>query len=444
MSFLHWMAVLGSLLLILTLASAYLRWLPVTTSTLYLAFGLGIGPLGLGLWQMRFAEVADWLEHLAEIAVLFSLFSGGMKLRLAFNDPAWRSAYLLAGPVMLACIAGVALVGHYGLGLGIGLSMLIGAVLAPTDPVLASLVQVSHAGDLDRVRYGLSGEAGFNDGVAFPFVLFALLWIEHDGLAGDWLNGWALQRLLWAIPAGLLIGYLLGRGVGRAAIYLRTRHRDAAISPNDFLAMALIALSYWLAETVGALGFLATFAAGIGLRQAEVVSSNNSSVPAEEVASKIPKEGGTLEQIKEQVSNTSEPKVVAGLLMGEILSFGEIVERVLEVLLVTLLGALLAFHWDWRALPLGLALFCVIRPVSVVALVRGKALNGKQRWLLGWFGIRGIGSLYYLAYVLNHGLQGEAAEQAVSLTLSVVALSICLHGISTQPLLDWYERRKAR
>src|SRR3989344_3344590 len=109
MSFLHWMVVLGSILLILTLASAYLRWLPVTTSTLYLAFGLAIGPLGLGLWHMKFAEVDSWLEHLTEIAVLFSLFSGGMKLRLAFTDPAWRAAYLLAGPVMVACIAGVAL-----------------------------------------------------------------------------------------------------------------------------------------------------------------------------------------------------------------------------------------------------------------------------------------------------------------------------------------------
>jgi NhaP-type Na+/H+ or K+/H+ antiporter len=273
-------------------------------------------------------------------------------------------------------------------------------------------------------------------------VIFALLWISHDGNTSEWLNGWALQRLVWAIPAGLVIGFLLGRGVGHAAIYLRTRHRDAAISPNDFLAMALIALSYFIAETVGALGFLAAFAAGIGLRHAEVVSSNNSSVPAEEVAAAIPKEGGSVDEVKEQVSDTDEPKVVAGLLMGEILSFGDIVERVLEVLLVTLLGALLAFHWDWRAVPLALALFCVIRPVSVVALVRGQSLDNGQRWLMGWFGIRGIGSLYYLAYVLNHGLEGKAAQDAVNLTLSVVALSICVHGLSTQPLLDWYERRK--
>ncbi len=444
MSFLHWMVVLGSILLILTLASAYLRWLPVTTSTLYLAFGLGIGPLGLGLWQMNFLEVAYWLEHLAEIAVLFSLFTGGMKLRLGFTDPAWRSAYLLAGPVMLACIAGVAAVAHFALGLSPGLSMLVGALLAPTDPVLASLVQVNHARDFDRVRYGLSGEAGFNDGVAFPFVMFALLWLQHDGGVADWGAGWALHRLLWAIPAGLLIGFLLGRTVGRVAIYLRTRHKDAAISPNDFLAMALIALSYWLAETVGAWGFLAAFAAGIGLRHAEVVSSNNSSVPAEEVAAAMPKEGGNLEEVKEQVSDTDEPKVVAGLLMGEILSFGDIVERVLEVLLVTLLGALLAFHWDWRALPLALALFCIIRPLSVVALVRGSALNEGQRWLMGWFGIRGIGSLYYLAYVLNHGLEGPKALEAVGLTLSVVALSIGIHGLTTQPLLDRYERQKAK
>lgn len=444
MSFLHWMAVLGSILLILTLASAYLRWLPITTSTLYLLFGLAIGPLGLGLWEMKLTDVAEWLEHLTEIAVLFSLFSGGMKLRLRFSDPAWRSAYLLAGPVMVACILGVALVCHYGLGLSVGLSLVIGAVLAPTDPVLASLVQVNHARDFDRLRYGLSGEAGLNDGMAFPFVFFALLWIQHEGAPQEWVGEWALHRLLWAVPAGLLIGFILGRGVGRLAIYLRTRHRDAAISPNDFLAMALIALSYWLAETVSAWGFLAAFAAGIGLRHAEVASSDNSSVPAEEVALAVPKEGGTIEEVKEQVSHTDEPKVVAGLLVGEILSFGDIVERVLEVLLVTLLGALLAFHWDWRAVPLALALFCIIRPLSVVALVRGNSLSEGQRWLMGWFGIRGIGSLYYLSYVLNHGLEGPAAEEAIGLTLSVVALSICLHGLSTQPLLDRYERVKGR
>ncbi len=158
MSFLEWMAVLGILLLILALASAYLRWLPVTTSLIYLGFGLLIGQLGVGLWEMEFLHIASWMEHLTEIAVLVSLFVSGPKLRMPLRHPAWKSAYVLAGPVMLACIAGVAAFCHYLFGLPWGIAVLIGAILAPTDPVLASLVQVNNSRDSDHVRYGLSGE----------------------------------------------------------------------------------------------------------------------------------------------------------------------------------------------------------------------------------------------------------------------------------------------
>ncbi|MES2819276.1 MAG: sodium:proton antiporter [Pseudomonadota bacterium] len=443
MSFLHWMAVLGSLLMILTLASTYLRWLPVTTSVFYLGFGLVIGPLGFELWQGEFHQISSWLEHLTEVAVLISLFIGGIKLRLRFRHPAWLGAYLLAGPVMLASITGVALVCHFGLQLNLGLSLLIGALLAPTDPVLASLVQVNDARDVDRVRFGLSGEAGFNDGVAFPFVVFALLFIDHGESTGGWLVDWALHRLAWAVPVGLLIGFYLGRGVGRLAIVLRTRHADAALSPNDFLALALIALAYFFAERVGAWGFLSVFAAGVGLRHAEIASSGRSAVPAEDVVPVLPKSGAGVKSVEALISTLgSEPKVTAGVMIGEILSFGHILERILEVLLVTLLGALLALHWDWRAVPLALALFCVIRPVSVWLLVRVRGTSSRQRRLIGWFGIRGIGSLYYLSYALNHGLPSEAADETIALVLSVVGLSIVLHGLTTQPLLDRYERQQ--
>jgi len=119
MNFLEWMAILGVLLLILALASAYLRWLPVTTSLIYLGFGLLIGQLGVGLWEMEFLHIAGWMEHLTEIAVLVSLFVSGLKLRMPMRHPAWKSAYILAGPVMLACIAGVAAFCHYaGVALG--------------------------------------------------------------------------------------------------------------------------------------------------------------------------------------------------------------------------------------------------------------------------------------------------------------------------------------
>ncbi|PAU56483.1 cation:proton antiporter [Pseudomonas indica] len=440
MNFLEWMTVLGTLLLILALASAYLRWLPVTTSVIYLGFGLLISQMGVGLWQVDFFAVTPWLEHLTEVAVLVSLFFSGLKLRLRFRDPAWVGAALLTGPVMLVSITGVCLCCRYLFGLDWGVSLLIGALLAPTDPVLASLVQVNHARDCDRVRYGLTGEAGLNDGMAFPFVVLALLVIEHDRLTADWLGQWTLHRLLWAIPAGLLLGFFLGRVVGRLAIYLRARHADTAMSPNDFLALALIALSYAGAEMIGAWGFLSTFAAGVGLRRAEVDSSGRSPVPAEELTlHSVPRASGEASPIDGQ--RIAEPKIAAGVLIGDILTFGNLLERSLEVLLVTLLGVLLPAHWDSRALWLGLALFCVIRPLGVRLLMPASVVSAEQRRLIGWFGIRGIGSLYYLAYALTHGLHDPATTEVVGLTLSVVALSILVHGLSTQPLLERYERR---
>lgn len=446
MNFLEWMAVLGILLLILALASAYLRWLPVTTSLIYLGFGLLIGQLGIGLWEMEFLLIAGWMEHLTEVVVLVSLFVSGLKLRMPLGHPAWRSTYILAGPVMLACIAGVALFCHYLLGLGWGLAVLTGAILAPTDPVLASLVQVNNSRDSDHVRYGLSGEAGFNDGTAFPFVVLGLLLIEQETLALGWVGEWALHRLVWAVPAGLLFGYMLGKLIGKLAIYLRTQHADTSMSPNDSLALALIALAYVGAELIGAWGFLAVFAAGLGLRRAEVSVAKKSETPSEElIAHAVPHvvEGGlSPRELPLESKRIDEPKVAAGVMMGDILTFGGQLERSLEVLLVTMLGVLVSAHWDWRAVPLALALFLLIRPLSVWLLMPRRYLDRSQLLTVGWFGIRGIGSLYYLSYAVTHGLMPDEAEQVIQLVIPVVALSILIHGLSTQPLLRRYERSR--
>lgn len=446
MNFLEWMAVLGVLLLILALASAFLRWLPITTSLIYLGFGVLIGQLGIGLWEMEFLHIAGWMEHLTEVAVLVSLFVSGLKLRMPLRHPAWKSAYVLAGPVMLACIGGVTLLCHYVFGLSWGVAVLIGAILAPTDPVLASLVQVNDARDSDRLRYGLSGEAGFNDGTAFPFVVFGLMLIAQGQLEADWVGEWALHRLLWAVPAGLLIGFLLGKLVGRVAIYLRARHTDTAMSPNDSLALALIALAYVGAELAGAWGFLAVFAAGLGLRHAEIAAADDSETPSEELINDaVPhlSEGGLAPRVLPlDERQLGQPRVAAGVLMGDVLAFGGQLERSLEVLLVTMLGVLVSVHWDWRAVPLGLALFLLIRPLSVLLLMPRRYLDRGQCLTAGWFGIRGIGSLYYLSYAVTHGLLPDEAQTIIGLVLSVVALSIVLHGLSTQPLLRRYERSR--
>ncbi|MCA4130941.1 cation:proton antiporter, partial [Pseudomonas aeruginosa] len=314
----------------------------------------------------------------------------------------------------------------------------------------ASDIQVNHAGDDDRLRYAVSGEAGLNDGIAFPFVIAALLLIgQGGGLPGEFDRSgldWLLRDVLWAIPAGLLVGYCLGHGLGRLAIHLRARHTDTSVSANDFLALALIALSYVGADALGGWGFLASFAAGIGLRHAEVATLGHASAPAEaQAAAADVREAGQASGTIEYGADRSEhPKVAAGAVMLDVLSFGNLLERSLEVLLVTLLGAMLYQHWDWRALPLALLLFCVCRPAMVWLLVGRRLMHPAQRRLLGWFGIRGIGSLYYLSYALNQGLPTALAHTASDLVLSLVALSICVHGLSIQPLLMRHARSVSR
>ncbi|MEJ7848611.1 MAG: sodium:proton antiporter [Pyrinomonadaceae bacterium] len=445
MDFLAWLSFVGGLLLLMALSSAYVRRLPITTSTIYLIIGLAISPAVLNLVRLNFVEWKTWFEHLTEIAVILSLFVGGLKLRLPLSNAAWQAAFRLAGPVMIASIAGVAVFSHFVFGFSWPSGVLLGAILAPTDPVLASTVSVNDSADDDRLRYALSGEAGFNDGAAFPFVVFALLWAEYGGL-GDWVGGWALHRLLWAIPAGLLIGYFLGKGVGILAIWLRSRHQETD-APNDFLALALIALAYAGAEYAGAWGFLAAFAAGIGFRRAEIQTVVDNPAPehdgetneadAESLTDHPPAEEFVGKNMKEE--DLKHPTKAAGVMLSEIISFGDTAERLLEGMMIVLVGICLAIYWDWRAVPLALALFFVIRPsAALIFLVRTP--TGKiQRLMMGWFGIRGIGSLYYLSYALNHGLN-ENISDTVSITLSVVAISILLHGISSQPILNYYER----
>ncbi|WP_053179680.1 cation:proton antiporter [Pseudomonas kilonensis] len=442
MTFTVWVAVLGAVLLTLALTSSYLRWMPVTTSAMCLVLGVAIGPMGLDVLKLDISDSSVWMEHLTEVAVVFSLFVSGLKLRLPLKNRTWRVAFGLAGPVMILSIAGLCLALHYLFGLSWGVSMLIGAILAPTDPVLAALVQVNDARDDDRVRFGLSGEAGLNDGTAFPFVILGLLMLRDDG--SGFLGEWLLRNVLWAVPAGLLVGYWMGRGIGKLTLSMRIKNADSTLSPNDYLALALIALAYVVAEWIQGYGFLSVFAAGLGLRQAEVKSTDEAALPAEHLVQ--PVVGHETVEPQQAVLGDTESlddgQLVAGVMMSDMLAFGSLVERSMEVFLVTLLGVVLANHWDWRALAIGALLFAVIRPLSVLALPWGRLLDGPQRLLIGWFGIRGIGSLFYLFFALNHDLQPAVAQLCINLTLSVVALSILVHGVTTQPTLAWYERHK--
>jgi len=441
MSFNGWLAIVGALLLAMALSSAWIRRSPVSTAAIYLAVGCLLGPWGFGLLKIDLIDSAPWLERLSEIAVVLSLFIGGLRLRLPLLDAAWRSAYRLASLVMVGSIASVAALVAIALDWHPALALLLAAILAPTDPVLASSVTVGHSQDNDRLRYALSGEAGLNDGAAFPFVVLGLMLLTTSVDASD-LAGWTAHRLLWAVPGGLVIGYLMGRLVGRLAIVLRARNRDTA-APTDFLALALMALSYTCANEAGAWGFLAVFAAGLGLRHAEVHTVRAD--PHPDAASQENRVHPPAETLVEPNTVTEhemgQPAVAAGVLVAEVFSFGDTLERMLEVLLVVIVGVSLANHWDVRALFVGGILIAVIRPLLSLLLLIGSPTTRLQRLLLGWFGIRGIGSLYYLAYALTHGVTSADSRQLADITLSVVAISIIVHGLTSQPLMEWYERR---
>ncbi|WP_095158056.1 sodium:proton antiporter [Pseudomonas sp. Irchel 3E13] len=445
MTFIVWFAMLGAVLLVLALSSSYLRWAPVTTSVVCLGLGIALGSPAIGLLQLDLSKASGWLEHLTEVAVLFSLFFSGLKLRLPLRNPRWRTAFYLAGPVLVLCIGGVSLLLHYALNMSWGVSVLIGAILAPTDPVLATLVQVVDAQDDDPVRFGLSGEAGLNDGVAFPFVMLGLLLQRDPG--EPWFIHWVFGDVLWAASVGALCGYWMGRGLGKLTLYLRLRNDDSTVSPNDYLALALVTLAYVITEAIQGYGFLAVFAAGLGLRQAEVLTAASPSDPAAEhlVQPVVGHQHVAPElAVKGDVVELDDSRVAAAIMLGDMLAFGSLVERALEVFLVTLLGVVLLEHWDWQGLIVAGALFCIIRPLSVFLTPLRQGLDAPQRGLLGWFGIKGIGSLYYLFYAINHGLPPSAAAQSSNLVLSVVALSILVHGLSVQSLLARYQARRKR
>ena len=179
------------------------------------------------------------LERLTEIAVIVSLFTAGLKLRVPLRDSAWRLPVSLATASMIVTVGLITVVGYARLEMSLGAAILLGAVLAPTDPVLASDVQVTEPGDRDHLRFGLTGEAGLNDGTAFSFLMLGLGLMGHHALGNNW-SRWWLVDVAWAIPGGLLIGFLLGTAVGHLVLYLRKRYPEV-VGGEDFLAMGLIA-----------------------------------------------------------------------------------------------------------------------------------------------------------------------------------------------------------
>lgn len=434
MIFAIWALIVGILLIIMALASSLLRRLPLSTAMLYLGAGILLGPAGAKLLLPSPLEHAVLLERLTEVGLLISLFAAGLKLGLPLNDKRWFLSVRLAFVSMTLTVALIAVIAMFGLGFSLGAAILLGGILAPTDPVLASDVQVANEADTDRLRFSLTGEGGLNDGSAFPFVMLGLgLLGLHD--LGAWGWRWIVVDVLWATFAGLLIGGGLGYLIGKFVVYLRTNHQEA-VGLDEFLSLGLIALAYGVAVLCHAYGFLAVFAAGLALCRVSERLDNGSI--RKMVGAEL--EGGDAYQ-----KVATDPKLASTYMMQVVKGFNDQLEDISEFALVLVIGAMLAYTYFYADLLwLAPAVFLLVRPIAVWLGLLGTNAGRQQRLLISWFGIRGIGSMYYLFYAINHGLPRPMAEKMIALTLGVVVISILLHGISTTPLMNFYLKTRGR
>jgi len=432
MTFALWALVIGTLLIAMVLSGTLLKRLPLSTAMLYLAAGFALGPAGWGVLTLDPLGQAALLERVTEVAVLISLFSVGLKLGLPLSNRHWLLPLRLAFLSMALTVALIAAVAVLGLGLPLGAGILLGAILAPTDPVLATAVQVESSGDRDRLRFSLTGEGGLNDGTAFPFVILGLgLLGLHDLGAAGW--RWLAVDLVWATAGGLLVGGAIGALIGRLVVYLRARHQES-IGLDEFLALGLIAVAYGTAVLAHAYGFLAVLAAGLALQRVKEQSGQIRLPTAGQPAQ--PGDNAT-------ASHAADAGHASAYMMQAVRGFNGQMERVSELVVVLAVGAMLPFtRLPAGAVGLLLLLFLLIRPVSVWLGLLGAPVSWYQRVMIGWFGIRGIGSIYYLMYAIHQGLPRPLAEPIVAITLAAVTGSIVLHGMSALPIMLLYRKRK--
>ena len=423
---------LGGSLLLAAALPQLLRRYALSAPIVLVAVGVLIGLLP-GTEDVVVDPVAlrPWIEHLTEVAVLVALMGVGLALdrplrpRLRASWATWSPTWRLLGITMPLTIAGVAALAVGPLGVALPAAVLLGAVLAPTDPVLASDVQVGgpleghpDPGDEgehselheDEVRFALTSEAGLNDGLAFPFVYAAVFLAAGAPAGGVW--RWVGWELVGKTLIGLAVGVMLGWLLARLAFRVSSPRLRFAEVGQPVLALAALLLAYGLAETVHGYGFLAVFACAVTIRSVE------------------------RHDIYHQHMH-------------------ELVER-LEILLtlVLLLGLGFGFttgllaNLDWRGVVLALVLVLVIRPLAGYLSFVGHrtemgdaGLDHRERLVVGFFGVRGVGSLYYLAYALGVAVFTE--ERWLWSTVAfTVALSVLVHGVLATPAMRWLDARR--
>jgi NhaP-type Na+/H+ or K+/H+ antiporter len=339
-------------------------------------------------------------ERLTEFVVIVSLMGAGLKLDRPIGWRNWGSTWRLLGIAMPLTIAGIAILGWAVLGLGLAAALLLGAALAPTDPVLASDVQVGppQSGDEDEVRFALTSEAGLNDGAAFPFVYLAIAVAVAQTSRQPFLVDWLLVDVLWKIAAGLAIGWIGGKVMGFLVFQLPNR-TGLSETRDGFAVLGITCLAYGTTELANGYGFLAVFVSALALRSVERRHRYHESLHI----------------------------------------FAEQIERLFMMVLLVCFGAAIAegsifAALSWPIVAVTVLALLVVRPLSAWISLAGSRVTWREKAAISFFGIRGLGSFYYVAYAL--GQADFEGVQVIWVTVcSVVLVSIIIHGILVTPVM---------
>jgi len=409
------LAILGVVALLAAWLPSYIARRPVSLPVLLLVVGTVVFALPLGLHVPDPRNHVEGVERISELAVIVSLMGAGLKLDRPFSLRGWSNTWRMLGIAMPVTIVLTAVLGATVGGLAAVSALLLGAVLAPTDPVLASDVQVGEptledepAPDAENeVRFTLTSEGGLNDALAFPFV-YAAIRIADGGWSPD---AWLVVWIGWDVFARLLIALVVGLAVGALLVVVAFRPpgrlHALADTRQGFVALAATLLAYGFTELAQGYGFLAVFVAAVVLRSSE--------------------RGHEFHAQLHSFSHQIESLLIVALLL---VFGGALVGGVLDGLTVG--GVVLA-----------VALVVVVRPLSGMVALIGSGLTVIERTAISFFGIRGFGSVYYVAYALG-AATFPAAEEVWAVVGLTLVLSVVVHGVTATPVMRLVDRTLRR
>ncbi|SOB80008.1 sodium/proton antiporter, CPA1 family [Sphingomonas guangdongensis] len=385
-----------------------LRKLPLSLPIICIAIGAAIFALPQVTLRPLPTDFPTITERFSEFVVIIALMGAGLKIDRPFRWRKWGITWRLLAITMPLTILAIVGLTMWGMGLSLAAALLLGAALAPTDPVLAADVQVGppKSGDEDEVRFGLTSEAGLNDGLAFPFVHLAIMLATVAAAGKPWLGEWLSYRVLWEVGAGVGAGWLIGRAFGWLTFKVPAESKLAQTG-DGLIALAATCLSYGLAEMIHCYGFLAVFVTALALRSSHRHHEFHADMHA------------VTEQI-ERLAMMVLLLLFGGALMSGVLRAVQPIDVVIAVVVLL-----------------------VVRPVFGLVGLWGVTADRSEKLTLAFFGIRGVGSIYYLAYGLNH-VDLPGADRLWGFIALVILLSVVLHGLTVTPVMRLIDRQQGR